>query len=181
MVILKCTAEIRKALRLSDQSLAKNTAANSSLNHWIIHRFLVGRTRFFLFMNEVTLLSFVLYKGKKPITAETLPAMLMNGIHQLLAMKGVNPAVIAQLLDPFDVGLYAKTDSRRVLGYMNEIIRDYQHFIESEGGLDSCDLTGVIMRINDGPQTFLDWRSPWKATADILGLLGRPQGSDVFA
>ena len=177
MVILKCTAEILKALRLSDQSLAKNTAANSSLNNWIIHRFSVGRTRFFLFMNEVTLLSFVLYKGKKPITAETLPTMLMSGINQLLTMKGVNPVVIAQLLDQFDVGLSAKTDSRQVLGYMNETVHMYRHFIEAEGGLSSCDLTGVIMRINDLRQRMLDWQSPWNATANILGLLERPQGT----
>jgi len=177
MMILKCTDKVRKALRLSDQNLAHSTTANTSPNNWIVHRFAVGRSQFFLFMNEMTLLSFVLYKGKVPITAETMPAMLMGGVSQLLTMKGVNQADIARLLDQFNIGLYAKTDSRRVLGYMNEIIHTYRHFIESEGGLSSCNLTGIIMRINDLRQNMLDWRSPWQATVAILATMERAVGT----
>lgn len=177
MVILKCTGEIRKALRLPDQKLANRAAVNRSLNIWIVHQFPVGRTQFFLFMNELTLLSFVFYKGRKPITAETMPAMLMNGFAQLLSMKGLSESDIRPLIDQFETGIYAKTDSRRVLGHMNEIVRDYRYFIETEGGLKSCNLTGIIMHINDAPQTLLDWRSPWDATAEALALLKQPQGT----
>jgi hypothetical protein len=175
MIILKCTGEIRKALRLSDQKLANNAAGDRSLNTWIVHQFPVGRTQFFLFMNELTLLSFVLYKGKKPVTAKTMPGMLMNGFAQLLAMQGVNKTDLQLLLDQFEAGVYAKTDSRSVLGYMNEIIHSYRYLIQLEGGLKSCDLTAVIMRVNYTPQTLLDWRSPWKATASALTTLKQTQ------
>ncbi len=168
MVLLKCTSELRKALKLSDQNLAKNTAENSSFNNWYVHRFRVGRTTFLLFMNELTLLSFVFYKGKKPIMAQVMPAMLMNGLGHLLSIKGVGEQTINKVLDQFDAGLYGKTDSRRILGYMNEIVHTYRYFIESQGGLDSCNLTEIIISVNDQIQRILDYHSPWRVTASLL-------------
>ena len=168
MVLLKCTSEIRKALKLSDQNLAKNTVQNSSFNNWYVHRFRNGRTTFFVFMNELTLLSFVLYKGKKPITAQNIPAMLMNGVGHLLSLKGASEQTIHKVLDQFDAGLFGKTDSRRILGYMNEIVHTYRYFIESEGGLGSCNLTGIIIRVNDHIQRMLNYQSPWEATVGVL-------------
>ncbi len=168
MVLLKCTSELRKALKLSDQNLAKNTAENSSFNNWYVHRFRVGRTTFLLFTNELTLLSFVFYKGKKPITAQVMPAMLMNGLGHLLSIKGVGEQTINKVLDQFDAGLYGKTDSRRILGYMNEIVHTYRYFIEWEGGLASCNLTQIIIRVNDHIQKILDYQSPWEVTAALL-------------
>ena len=76
MLYLKCTGEVQKAIGLRKVDLADSTASTAPLGHWYVHRFSVGRTRCFLFMSEVTLLSFVLYQGRKPVNAQTLPQIV---------------------------------------------------------------------------------------------------------
>ena len=51
---------------------------------------MVGRTRLFLLMSEVSLLSFVLYQGKRPIDMQTLPTLFRAGLAQLRAMRGLH-------------------------------------------------------------------------------------------
>jgi len=40
--------------------------------------------------------------------------------------------------------------------------------IEFEGGLDNCNLTSIIMKVNDMPQRKLNWRTSWDATTQRL-------------
>jgi len=44
---------------------------------------------------------------------------------------------------------------------MNDLVRCYTVSVETEGGLASCDLTGIIMTLNNMPQRTLDWATSW--------------------
>ncbi|HEX5737141.1 MAG TPA: hypothetical protein VFY22_01415 [Hydrogenophaga sp.] len=61
MLHLKCTGKAQKAIGLCKTDLVEAQAVSAPLGNWYVHRFLMGRTRFFLFMSEANLLSFVLY------------------------------------------------------------------------------------------------------------------------
>lgn len=76
MLYLKCTAEVQKAIGLRKANLADAQTGSAPLGNWYVHRFAIGRTKFFLFMSEVSLLSFVLYQGRKLVDAQALPNML---------------------------------------------------------------------------------------------------------
>ena len=71
---------------------------------------------------------------------------------------------------PYHEGVFAKTDSRPDLGSLNDLVQRYQWLIEYEGGLDRCDLTGIIMGINNTPQRRLGWCSSWDMTQSKLQL-----------
>lgn len=181
MLILKCTGQVQKALglRLGQVADASPLAVGPScelsadktpLGAWYVHRFQLGRTRLHLFMSEVTLLSFVFFQGKRAVDIQTLPNMFMGGLSQLLTVKGCSEDELGRAMDGYDSGLFAKTDSRRLLGSMNDLVRCYSTMIEFQGGLDACDLTQTIMKINDMPQVTLGGKSSWELTMDLLSV-----------
>lgn len=108
-------------------------------------------------MSEVTLLSFVLYQGRKPLDARSLPPMFLAGLTQLLGMMGAGASEIEKTVQCYRQGLFSKTDSRKVLGSMNDLVHCYCTMIEAQGGLAACDMTETIMRINGMPQRTLHW------------------------
>lgn len=168
VIYLKCTSEVQKAIGLSKAQLAEPVPVGAPLGSWYVHRFAVGRTHFYLFMSEVTLLSFVLYQGRKKMTLQVLPGMFMAGLSQLLTIKGYDDVLIDQALQGCETGLFAKTDSRKLLGCMNDLVRCYSTMVEAQGGLDACDLTGIILKLNDMPQRTLNWRSSWDMTWEVI-------------
>jgi hypothetical protein len=51
---------------------------------------------------------------------------------------------------------------------MNDLVDMYQHFVWHEGGLENCDLSKVIFRINQTPQRNIDWNFSSTLTIEIL-------------
>lgn len=168
MLVLKCTAEVQRAIGLTKQQIVEAHAVPAPLGGWYVHRFTIGRTQCYLFMSEVSLLSFLLYQGKKKVNDQTLPLMFMTGLGQLLAMKGFEPDLIHLALQDYSSCQFTKTDSRKLLGSMNDLVYCYRAMIEAQGGLNSCDLTRTIMKINDMPQRTLNWGTSWGVTASVL-------------
>lgn len=94
------------------------------MGNWYVNRFNLGRRKAFIFMGETTLLSFILFQGKKPVNIESL----------------------------------------------NDLVNHYQWRVEREGGLSQCDLTGIIMSVNDMPQRRIGWQTSWDAAQGKLCL-----------
>ena len=171
MLYLKCTGAVQKALGLSKTLLTGALPSTAPLGNWYIHRFDIGRRKAYIFMSEATLLSFILFQGKKPVTAETLPDMLLAGLEQLLQMRGISQDAIERAMEAYHEGLFAKTDSRTDLGSLNDLVQRYQWVIEREGGLDGCDLTDIIMGTNAMPQRRLGWCTSWEISQSKVQLL----------
>lgn len=79
MLYLKCTGVVQKALGLPKTVLADAIPSSAPLGNWYVHRFDTGRRKAYVFMSATTLFSFILFQGKKPVTAETLPNMMLGG------------------------------------------------------------------------------------------------------
>ncbi len=169
MLYLKCTNEVQKTIGLKKANLAAASFSDAALGNWYVNRFKIGRKNVFIFMSDATLLSFILLQGKKPVTVTSLPLFLLGGLQQLLEMRSFSDLSISKVLQPYSVGLFAKTDSRSDLGSLNDLVNCYDHMIEFEGGLDHCNLTGIIMKVTDMPQRKLKWSTSWDVTTQRLG------------
>jgi hypothetical protein len=161
MLYLKCTQEVQKLVGLRKENLALAEPSAAPLGNWYVNRFHLGRRKALIFMSETTLLSFILLQGKKPVTAESLPQMFLTGLDQLLQMKGLPKSAISNVFKHYDAGRFAKTDNRSDLGSMNDLVNQYQWRVEHDGGLSNCDLTGIIMNINNMPQRRIGWQNSW--------------------
>lgn len=171
MLYLKCTAAIQKVVGLRKENLADVMETDAPLGNWYVNQFEADRRNIFIFMSESTLLSFILFQGKRPITTETLPNMLLAGLQQLLEMRGLSNSAIKKAVANYEVGVYAKTDSRSTLGSLNDLAHTYRYMIEYHGGLASCDLTDIIMKLNEMPQRKLDWNCSWDVVQAKLEML----------
>jgi hypothetical protein len=168
MLYLKCTLEVQKVLGLHKESLAEAFPSENPLGNWYVNRVPIGRRKAFIFMSETTLLSFLLFQGKKPITTKFLSQMFLAGLEQLLQMRGFPKDAIDKAFQYYETGLFAKTDNRADLGSLNDLVKIYQCLIESQGGFDYCDLTGIIMKVNETPQRRIGWVNSWDITHSKL-------------
>jgi len=99
MLYLKCTAEVQKAVGLRKENLADAGATDAPLGNWYVNRFDSESRKIYIFMSESTLLSFILFQGKKPVTVQSLPNMMLAGLQQLLEMRGLPSAAIDKAFD----------------------------------------------------------------------------------
>lgn len=156
MLQFRCTAKAQKEFGLKPKDLDEIKEANTMLGNWYVNITTIDRRKTFLFVNERTLLSFILYGIKKSNIANIHEAFL-KALNQLLLMEGVNYLVIDKLNNEYLHLEYTKTNSKQVLGNMNDLMSLYKHFIYSNGGLKYCDLTEIIHRINKTPQKNIGW------------------------
>lgn len=168
MLYLKCTAQVRSVIGLTPSQLLQAEPSVAPLGNWYVNRFSLGRRKAFVFMSETTLLSFLLLQGKQPVTVETLPRMLLAGLEQLLTMRGLPSDAVERALVNYHTGAFSKTGSRSDLGSLNDLVFRYQHIVSHLGGVDRCDLTDVILRINETPQQRLGWCNSWEAAESKL-------------
>lgn len=171
MLYLKCTSLVQKAVGLRKENIADAGTTDAPLGNWYINRFQANRRNIYIFMSESTLLSFILLQGKNPITVQSLPNMMLAGLQQLLEMRGLPSEAIDRAFIHCESGIYAKTDSRSSLGSMNDLVKVYKHMIEFQGGLAKCDLTDIIMKVNDMPQRKLEWNKSWDVAQAKLAVL----------
>ena len=129
---------------------------NTMLGNWYVNISTIDRRKTFLFVNERTLLSFILYGIKKSNIAN-MHEMFLKALNQLLLMEGVDSPVIDKLNNEYLDLKYTKTNSKQVLGNMNDLMSLYEHIIYMDGGLKYCDLTGIIRQINTTPQKNIGW------------------------
>jgi hypothetical protein len=86
----------------------------------------------------------------------------------LLTMQGLNAKTITQTVELCGAGRYAKTDSRKTLGCMNDLVRCYTTMVEAQGGSATSDLTAIIQKINGKPQRTSGWGCAWDVTEALL-------------
>jgi len=156
-------------LGLKESQLDKLRPADTLLGSWYVNLFTVDRRKAYIFVNEKTLLSFILY-GVKKSNNKKLPEMFMFGLEQLLNFEKFPENAIEKIFKGYDVVSYIKTDSKKILGNMNDLVSLYNHHIYYEWGLRNCNLTEIIMKINRTPQKNLGWSNSIEMVGNLSGV-----------
>lgn len=156
MLQFRCTTKVQKELGIKPKELDEIKEADTMLGNWYVNISTIDRRKIFLFVNERTLLSFILYGIKKSNIAN-MHEMFLKALNQLLLIEGVDYSVIDKLNNEYINLKYTKTNSKQVLGNMNDLMSLYKHIIYSDGGLKYCDLTDIIKQINRTPQKNIGW------------------------
>lgn len=168
MLQFRCTAKAQKALGLKSNDLVEPDAGGSLLGNWYINLFTVDRRKTFVFVNEKTLLSFVIF-GVKKSNIKNTPEIFLRGLDQLLALEGIGLDKINQVFSGYDSYEFTKTTSRSLIGNMNDLMDLYKHSILYEGGFETVDLGMVIRKINRTPQRNLGWSNSIELVRELLG------------
>lgn len=156
MLQLRCTQKVQKALGLKLSDLSPVRAPNSLLGNWYVNLFSVDRRKTFIFMNEKTLLSFIIF-GVRKNNIKNLPESFIGGLEQALTMEGLNISQINRVFADYKEIEFTKTDSRSVLGNLNDLVWLYKNYILDEGGYKYCNLGEIIRKLNNMPQRNIGW------------------------
>jgi uncharacterized protein DUF6933 len=167
MLQLRCTQAVQRAFGLSAGDLSAIQEADSLLGNWYVNLFTVDRHKCFLFMNERTLLSFIVY-GIKKSNVKRMPEVFINGLERLLALEGIGAPAMNRLFADYHLITFTKTDSKKLLGNMNDLVSHYTHAILYDGGFDACSLTEIISKMNRMPQRNIGWKYSIEVTREFL-------------
>jgi hypothetical protein len=170
VLILKCTKKVQDYLKLKSDDLVEPVEREEGFGTWYVNQFQVDRRKCLIFMNEKTLLSFILFGVKKTNTQkETFPEIFLNGIVQLLQLENFPNEYIGFILENSEQSCFMKITDRKALGNMNDLIFMYKHMILSDGGLEYCNLTEIIGKINRTPQRNIGWGYSIDKAKELLG------------
>lgn len=170
MPYLKCTKVVRDFAGIKTDGMQATVETPNEFGNWYVNMFTVDRKKTLIFMNERTLMSFIVY-GLKKSNCSDLHPIFLGGIEQLLQMEDVPEDRIGQIIKTYAAIRYAKTDNRASLGNMNDLVFAYKVFVLDGGGFSHCDLYETIHRINRTPQRNLGWRYSVEAMREILDKL----------
>jgi len=164
MLQLRCTGKVQKEFKLKSTELSEILEPDSMLGNWYVNISTINRRKTLLFMNEKILLSFILYG----VNISNIHEVFLKKLNQLLLIEGVSYPVVNKINNEYINLEHTKTDSKRILGNMNDLMSLYKHFIYSDGGLKYCDLNDVIRRINRTPQKNLGWNYSIDLAKELL-------------
>jgi len=167
MLQLRCTGKIQKEFKLKPSELSEILEPDSTLGNWYINISIIDRRKTLLFMNEKTLLSFIVY-GIKKSNIGHIHEIFLKSLGQLLLIEGVNFTVINKLNNEYCNLEYTKTNSKNLLGNMNDLMHLYKHFIYSNGGFKHCDLDEIIKKTNRIPKKNIGWSDSINLTKKSL-------------
>jgi len=167
MFQIRCTAKVIKELALRPGELAIPAHGDSLLGNWFLNIFTVDRRKTFIFVNERALLSFIVF-GVKKSNVDKTPEIFLNSLHQLLKLEGFDGDTIDRAFLGYEALEYTKTNSKKVLGNMNDLVDMYRYHILCEGGYRSADIGSIIMRVNRTPQRNLGWSSSIEIVRGLL-------------
>ena len=149
MLILKCTQKAATEFGLRNLPVVEDGGETAVLGAWFVNQFLFGRTKTLLFTNEATLYSVLIPYLKKDLA--DLPALFTQHLTAHLALELIPPPVLERLTSSYQAVTFGKTDSRSVLGTMNDVGNMLKDAVPMHGGPQGLHWPLVMYDINRVP------------------------------
>ena len=162
MATLLCTSKYRTLFGLPDDVTASPNEPNGLLGPWYANTLSIGPQRYLHYMSSRTLLPVVIWLRERRTAEERMRSALQH----ILAEMRVPDAIIAAETSALLSLAYDRATDRSHLGSMRDQTVTAKHMILVGPPLSPSELT---MRLAEMPSGALKYRTPLRATAEILG------------
>jgi len=156
-----------KEIGITKSELSDISQGDSMLGNWYANIFTIDRRKAIVFVNERTLLSFIVY-GINGKNIKDIKETFIIKLRQLLSFEGFTEKDIESHIKECQDIQYTTTNSKTILGNVNDLMSMYKYMILYEGGLESCNLTGIITDMNRTPQRNLNWATSIETVKEII-------------
>lgn len=146
MLVLRCTKKLQTAIKLKKTDLVDANVETSDFGSWFLNLIEIDGCPCLLAANDQTLFNFLIADIPK-LDATQLIELFKSYLHCILAEEGFEQAFIHKLMNEFAEVRFANTNSRRVLGSLNELAFFYLCHLEEEG-IHSPRLPEIIKNMN---------------------------------
>jgi hypothetical protein len=162
MQLISCTKKLEKEMGLKPYDLCTEEPRFSYLGSWHANLIHIDRRKCVLFVNDKTLFNFIVPDLPRAQIREL--EKLFNGyLSCVLADAGFSESDRARILSEYDEVRFANTNSKSVLGSMNDLAFHYKYSIQESGGVHSPAVPEIIRRLNRMPMGALKYVFPIEA------------------
>ncbi len=152
MQLIRCTMKLQKEMGLKHSDLSTEESHFSYLGPWHANLIYMNRRKCVLFANDKTLFNFIVPDVSRA-TIRELDRLFRSYLSCVLADEGLSEADRARILSEYDQIGFANTNSKSVLGSMNDLAFHYMHNILEAGGVHSPAVPGIIRQLNRMPMS----------------------------
>ena len=152
MQLIRCTKKLQKEMGLKPSDLCIEEPRFSYLGSWHANLIHIDRRKCLLFANDRTLFNFIVPDVPRAAIRE-LDRLFMSYLSCILADEGLAEADRERILSEYDEIAIANTNSKSVLGSMNDLAFHYKYSILESGGVHSPAVPEIIRRLNRMPMS----------------------------
>lgn len=169
-MIFRCTAKLIKQLRLKDEDVCPALGVNNeTLSSWHCHLFYIDRKKCIIFSHDQTLFT-VVATGLVQSDLKNFGDLFRKETAKVLErIEEVSPEVFLKKIDN-GTDSFMRTNSRSVLGSMNEFIFTCKYGAALEGGLDRIDSIRLSGYLNQTPMKAIKMSDSSTEIRRLLGL-----------
>jgi len=159
MRVIKCTAKLQKEMGLKKKDLVAAEQDNAGLGAWHANLIYIDQKKCVLFTNDKTLFHFIV-PGVNRNQIKDLASLFRGYLECVLADEGISTQVKEKILYEYREIEYSGTDSKKILGSMNDLAFHYKIRISDEGGIHSHKVPEIIKQLNRMPMGTIKYKYP---------------------
>jgi len=166
MLLIRCTKKLQKEIGLTESDLIKTEPASSILGSWHANLIYIDGKKCALFVNDKTLFNFIIPDISRKQLRDIFP-LFKTFLQCVIADEGLPESITDKIISEYDSISFANTNSKSILGSMNDLASHYKFFILDQGGVHSPAVPGIIKRLNHWPFSSLQFVYPIDALKAI--------------
>lgn len=147
---------------LKKSDVSENEPSESHLGSWHVNLIYIDGKKCLLFVNDKTLFNFIAPDLSRA-QIRKLSSIFKATLECVLSAEGVSEMAKTKIMSEYESIQYANTNSKSVLGSMNDLAFHYKYHIQSEGGVHSYAVPNIIKKLNHMPMGALDYVYPVEA------------------
>lgn len=172
MPLLRCTKKALIEFGLpTNETYSVSPDVAQATNTWYVNMFRYARRKCLIFTHEHSIFTVIIVGVTKRDTAR-LRELFRSEAARQLRYEGIADEAVERFLAEMGRLVYAKTDSRRVLGTMNDQVSMFKAHCDYRGGYGVCDFEYENKLVNEAPYHRGAAREvvwPWKEMKLLLG------------
>ena len=129
----------------------------SYLGSWHANLIHIDRRKCILFVNDMTLFNFLVPDVSRS-KIKDLSGLFNGYLECVLAEEQLSKATIGRIMEEYREIEYANTNSKSILGSMNDLAFHYKYHILSEGGVHSSAIPSIIKKLNHMPMGAIEYK-----------------------
>jgi len=134
----------------------------SCLGGWHANLLHIDRRKCVLFVNDKTLFNFIVPDVSRAKIRD-LSRLFKENLACVIADEDISDVAKEKIMTEYDLIGYANTNNRSLLGSMNDLSFHYKYHIQTEGGIHSSAVPGIIKKLNRMPMGALEYVLPNEA------------------
>lgn len=159
MQLIRCTGKLQKEMGLKKSDLLESEPNSSYLGSWHANLIHIDRKKCVLFVNDKTLFNFIVLDVSREKIKE-LSVLFKYYLQCTLVGEGLEELAKDKILSEYTQLAYAKTNSKSVLGSMNDLAFHYKYNILEDGGVHSHTIPSIISGLNHMPMGAIKYKYP---------------------